>query len=377
MSIRERRATIERVEWAEVVLPLSPPILLGSIRVPERRYAWVSVHTTDGVTGGALAFTRSLPVVELLPGLASLAIAADGRIADFNRRVDDAYGLAGPNGVVARARSLVDLALWDLHGHATGEPVWRLVGAERADTPVIGVAGYGREGVEGDLPAEMFAWRKSGCAAVKIELGGEPDAGRDADRVLAAMRTGGDLGVPTWIDVNGAWTPGPETQQAVGRLEDGGVALVEEPYSTTTPVEELGTLARSTGTHIAMGEFDHDRRIFDAYAEAEVQVCRADATLVGGVDAWLAIAWRWASRGRPVFPHFYPEYHLQLVGAVTPALGVELVPEWTVRLDALRHWPAVRAGGRIACPDAPGFGVAWDRTAIDAHAERRGTVPGR
>jgi L-alanine-DL-glutamate epimerase-like enolase superfamily enzyme len=374
MSIRDRSAAVEGIEWAEVVVPLDPPILLGSIRVPERRYAWVRVHAADGSSGGALAFTRGLPVVELLPQLAELVVAADGRIADFNRRVDDVYALAGPNGVVARARSVVDLALWDLHGHSVGEPVWRLIEAKHDDQPLIGVAGYGREGIDGDLPVEMAEWAASGCAAVKIELGGEPNAGRDADFVITALQACGDLGMPIWIDVNGAWTPGPATHDAVARLEASGIALIEEPYSTVTPVGRLETLLGSTAVQIAMGEFDHDPRIFDAYAAGGVDVCRADVTLVGGVDAWLALTRTWAAQGRAVFPHFYPEYHLQLAGAVESAIGVELVPEWTVRLDVLRSWPAVRKAGRIRCPDGPGFGVVWDYEAIEAHTVRRGSI---
>jgi L-alanine-DL-glutamate epimerase-like enolase superfamily enzyme len=371
VSIREQRAPIEHVEWREVVVPLSPPILLGSILVAERRYAWVSIQAANGATGSALAFTRGLPVVEMLPMLAPLVVAADGRIDEFNRRVDETYGLAGPNGVVARARSLVDLGLWDLHGKMSGEPVWRLAGAATDTTSVIGVAGYGQVGVDRNLPDELRAWAASGCTAAKIELGGELDAHRDADRVIDAVEAAGDLGVPVWIDVNGAWRPGPEAHAAVARLASAGVALIEEPYSTTTAVDVLAKLVAAADVQIAMGEFDTDKRLFDAYAAAGVDVCRADATLVGGVDAWLAIARRWAGLGRAVFPHFYPEYHLQLVGAVDSALGVELVPEWTVQLDVLRDWPAARDGTRIRCPDGPGFGVIWDLAAVEAHTVRR------
>jgi L-alanine-DL-glutamate epimerase-like enolase superfamily enzyme len=371
VSIREQPAPIEHVEWREVVVPLSPPILLGSILVAERRYAWVSIQAANGATGSALAFTRGLPVVEMLPMLAPLVVAADGRIDEFNRRVDETYGLAGPNGVVARARSLVDLGLWDLHGKVSGEPVWRLAGAATDTTSVIGVAGYGQLGVDRNLPDELRAWAASGCTAAKIELGGELDAHRDADRVIDAVEAAGDLGVPVWIDVNGAWRPGPEAHAAVARLASAGVALIEEPYSTTTAVDVLAKLVAAADLQIAMGEFDTDKRLFDAYAAAGVDVCRADATLVGGVDAWLAIARRWAGLGRAVFPHFYPEYHLQLVGAVDSALGVELVPEWTVQLDVLRDWPAARDDTRIRCPDGPGFGVTWNLAAVEAHTVRR------
>jgi L-alanine-DL-glutamate epimerase-like enolase superfamily enzyme len=371
VSIREQPAPIEHVEWREVVVPLSPPILLGSILVAERRYAWVSIQAANGATGSALAFTRGLPVVEMLPMLAPLVVAADGRIDEFNRRVDETYGLAGPNGVVARARSLVDLGLWDLHGKVSGEPVWRLASAATDTTSVIGVAGYGQLGVDRNLPDELRAWAASGCTAAKIELGGELDAHRDADRVIDAVEAAGDLGVPVWIDVNGAWRPGPEAHAAVARLASAGVALIEEPYSTTTAVDVLAKLVAAADLQIAMGEFDTDRRLFDAYAAAGVDVCRADATLVGGVDAWLAIARRWAGLGRAVFPHFYPEYHLQLVGAVDSALGVELVPEWTVQLDVLRDWPAARDDTRIRCPDGPGFGVTWNLAAVEAHTVRR------
>ena len=39
--------------------------------------------------------------------------------------------------------SAVDLALWDILGKATGQPVWRLLGGARSEVPLYVTFGFG------------------------------------------------------------------------------------------------------------------------------------------------------------------------------------------------------------------------------------------
>ena len=98
------------------------------------------------------------------------------------------------------ALAAIDLALWDLAGRRTHEPVWRLLGAGRPFPVAVNwtIAAADRSGAA----REAAEARAAGFAAVKVKVGIGDDAGR-----LAAVRAFGGPQMTIRIDANGAWSP--------------------------------------------------------------------------------------------------------------------------------------------------------------------------
>ncbi|WP_137391390.1 hypothetical protein [Rhodoligotrophos defluvii] len=150
--------TIARVETWACSIPLAKPLSFGNFTVAARAYAAVRIVTRGGLVADCLSHTRRSPVdVAIADLLAPQLIGRDAlqtgaRLADIRRAIlaieDD--------GVIGRARSMVDICLWDLKAQALGVPVWQLLGGHMRDVRVALVEGYEIEGEsERDIAARL------------------------------------------------------------------------------------------------------------------------------------------------------------------------------------------------------------------------------
>ena len=123
--------------------------------------------------------------------------------------------------VLPQALAAIDLALWDLAGRRTREPVWRLLGARQAGPVAVNwtIAAADRSGAA----HEAATARAAGYGTVKVKVAIGDDAGR-----LAAVRAFGGPDMAIRIDANGAWLP-VEAEAALNVLEPVGIELCEEP----------------------------------------------------------------------------------------------------------------------------------------------------
>jgi L-alanine-DL-glutamate epimerase-like enolase superfamily enzyme len=105
-------------------------------------------------------------------------------------------------------------------------------------------------------------------------------------------------------------------------------------------------------------------------ATGEVAFVRADATLLGGADAWLTAVGHAERSGARAFPHFWAEIHRHLMaGCAQPGYVETTMPGGgEFGLEGLVHGLAVPRDGRIAAPSTPGFGYALDWEAIASAA---------
>jgi galactonate dehydratase len=96
---------------------------------------WVEIQTDEGVTGlgetfrgpRAVAAHVHEAIAPYLLGKDPLAIEA------HSRQLLNPYVGFGASGAEVRAASAVDIALWDLWGKATNQPVWQLLGGLTRD----------------------------------------------------------------------------------------------------------------------------------------------------------------------------------------------------------------------------------------------------
>ncbi len=255
--------------------------------------------------------------------------------------------------VLPHAVAAVDLALWDLTGRRSGEPVWRLLGAKAPPDVRVNatIAAPDRAGAA----SEAAAARAAGFSAVKLKVATGDDAGR-----LAAVRAVAGPEMEIRLDANGAWSV-PEAAAALRALAPAGVELCEEPVRG---VDETAALGTATDVAIAIDETTVlpgalDRRVCEAVC---LKIARA-----GGITGVIDAARRARGAGYRVYLASALDGPLGIAAALHAAAAIE--PDHacglaTLALFAEREDPLPARAGSIAAPRGAGLGdglVAWYR----------------
>jgi L-alanine-DL-glutamate epimerase-like enolase superfamily enzyme len=261
----------------------------------------------------------------------------------------------GRPGVAAMAISAVDAALWDLKARLLELPLFRVLGAARAEIPAYGSGGFTSYSTR-RLQEQLGGWAEQGLRMVKMKVGRDPAA--DAARVRAARAAVGEE-VSLFVDANGAYAP----KQALDlgeRFAASGVTWLEEPVSS----DDLEGLRRvrdraPAGMDVAAGEYGYDpwyfRRMLGAGA---VDVLQADATRCGGPSGFLRAAALCDGFELPLSTHCAPQLHAHLACAASRARHVEWFHDHA-RIERLLFDGALHPhrGALRPDPSRPGVGV--------------------
>jgi L-Ala-D/L-Glu epimerase len=247
--------------------------------------------------------------------------------------------------VLAPAVAAIDLALWDLEGRRTGQPVWRLLGA-RAAEPVEVNYTIGA-GDRASAAAQASAAKAAGFRCVKAKVGIGDDAGR-----LAAVRAVLGPDVAIRLDANGAWST-DEAAAALRMLAPVGIELCEEPVHGLAQTQ---TLAAATSVAIALDE------TASAIGALEKRVCQAVCLKIagcGGISGVVDSARRARAAGYEVYLASTLDGPLGIAAALHAAAVVR--PERpsglaTLALFSGREDPLPPDGGRIRVPTGAGLG---------------------
>lgn len=358
-----QRITVDRCE-----LPLDPPFAAAWDPVPRRvaPATVVRIETDDGLVG--VGGGDTLHGVE--PHLHRLLGTDPLRIEEQVRRLESIAFHAG------RPWPL-EVALWDLIGQATGQPVWRLFGGVGDRLPAYVSLGARRDAAA--LADAVVGLAEAGVAACKLRL--DPRRPEALIAAVARVRDAAGTGTALMVDLNQAWRMAGDTARSIDvvaarriadALADLDVIWLEEPLAAT---DHAGLAALRAGgrLRIAGGELT---RTFDALL-ADVLADRYD---VHQPDAALSGLWRGRTiaelalrRGRWYTPHTWTD-GIGLLANLHVAAGVgggpwlehPYDPEgWTPdRRDFVLAEPVVAVDGTLVAPDRPGLGVLLDDDAI-------------
>src|SRR5918992_4572280 len=111
-------------------------VLVDTLRLDEfPNILFVQVHTDEGLTGLGETFFGARAVEAYVHETAApYLLDADPLAVDVHNQSLQGYlGYQGA-GVEARGRSAIDIALWDLWGQATGQPLHALLGGRRRES---------------------------------------------------------------------------------------------------------------------------------------------------------------------------------------------------------------------------------------------------
>jgi L-alanine-DL-glutamate epimerase-like enolase superfamily enzyme len=238
------------------------------------------------------------------------------------------------------------MALWDLEGRRSGQPVWQLLGA-RAAPPVevnYTIAAADRAGAA----AEAGAARAAGFRCVKLKVGLGDDAGR-----VAAVRAVVGPEVAIRLDANGAWTV-DEASAVLHALAPAGIELCEEAVHG---LEQTRSVAAAVpGVALALDETASGAGALDD------QVCQAVCLKIaasGGITGLIDAARRAREADYEVYLASTLDGPLGIAAALHAAAAIQ--PDHpcglaTLGLFADRENPFPPHGGRIEVPPGAGLG---------------------
>ena len=334
----------------------------------EADFVTLRLRTDDGIEGIAYAgfasrlVTRALK--ELLDALASETVGADPHaVEEIGRSLLLEAGDGSPAGLVTRAVSAIDVALWDIRGKALGMPVWKLLGAESGGMPTYASGYLWRHFDLGELATTASALVAKGFRAMKFRMGGEETVEAEMARLRTMREAVGDR-IELMVDINQGWDVNRAIAAGRGMAEH-GVHWLEDP----THFQDYAGLARiadALDTPIAAGEYAYGIEPFRHMLEARsIDIVMVDLLRVGGITQWMKVAHMAEGYNLPVVTHLAPEILGHALAAAPNGLYVEHMP-WAFPL--FEEVPAVDASGQLVMPDAPGLGLAFDEARLASAA---------
>lgn len=363
---------------------------------------FVEVYTDDGLVGlGETYFGPRAVEAYIHETVAPYLLGRDPLTIDQHVRALRGFVGYASSGAETRGNSAIDIALWDLLGHATGQPLYQLLGgASREDIRIyntcagyryvrgpsgIGVANWGLEGSEESGPYEdldaflnradelaesllsqqitgMKIWPFDPYAA---KTSGHHISQADMDAALEPLRrirSAVGLGIDVMVELHGLWDL--PTAKRIGRaLEDFSPFWVEDPIRIEN-MEALAEFTQASTVPVAAGEtLAGSWAFYDMLDRRAADVVMLDIGWMGGITVAKQVAAIAEVKRLAVAPH---DCTGPIVLTASTHLAVNLpnaVLQETVRAfytgwytELVTPLPLI-SGGRIAPPPGPGLGV--------------------
>lgn len=386
------RTTIAEIKTFVLRSPLGAKRFYSSQALfPERNSLLVRITTSDGLVGWGEGGQYGPPEPPAACIDRVLAPRLIGRSALQPVRLwDELYAFSrdfGQKGTYIEALSAIDIALWDIWGKATGQPVHALMGgAFRERVPAYGTGCYYPSDYEDTdrmlaaLAEETRGYRESGVGAIKIKVGLLP-VEIDAERVAVVREAVGPR-TRLMADANHAYNA--TTAIRMGRaLERHGILWFEEPV----PPEDRAGYRRvrdALDVAIAGGEAEFTRYGFrDLLLEGCIDIAQPDICASGGFSEWQKIVALTTSFGVLTVPHVWGSgiavaAALHAIATLPPvpytAVGVPLQNEPMIEFDRTHNplrddlltQPFTLVDGCLEVPSGPGLGVTIDEDRLAA-----------
>jgi L-alanine-DL-glutamate epimerase-like enolase superfamily enzyme len=365
---------ITAIRARAISVPLDTATSLSSRLVTERHYGVVEIEGDDGHAGIGFCYVGSAGgrmFVEAVQGLlAPVLIGHDPyRIEGLWQEMYQEALLQGRAGVVMRAISSLDTALWDRNARAVSLPLYKFLGAVRDESvPAYASGGYYLDGKTSQhLAAEMAGYVNEGFKAVKMKVG-KGSLKEEQTRIASVRERIGDE-VILMLDANNAWSDLPTALQFVRMYEQYNPYFIEEPFGPDD-IQNHARLAATTGVPVATGEIEVGRwRFKELMDQAGAIILQPDACVCGGISEFRRIAATAASYGITLLPHWFHDLHVHLVAATANARYVEFFPDDRVlNFRRLIDTQLETRQGRLLLPQRPGLGFKFVAAALDRYA---------
>lgn len=361
---------------------------------PEERGHWVShypVHqanellirlkTDEGLEGFGLGSSRLLikGAAEMFnEGLKELIVGEDALAPE--RLYEKIFSIThqkiafikdwARNGLLITSAAL-DLAMWDILGKASGQPLFRLFGGYREEVPCYVTCAYYRDGKDlSELREEMEMLNEQGHRAFKAKIGGA-SLDEDMERLRVIREVIGDE-AELMLDVNSAWDL-PTAIEGARLLQEIRPRWLEEPVRWFDDRRELKILARKTDIPLSAGESEQTGHGVRALLEEQaIDIVQFDCTRMGGFTMGRKLAALAELNHVEIAPHHDCFIHAHIVAASPAGCIVESFtdPERDPLQAELFENPPRIENGTLYLNEEPGLGLTLSEEAIEKFGTR-------
>jgi L-alanine-DL-glutamate epimerase-like enolase superfamily enzyme len=333
----------------------------------------VKVTTDDGIVswGEACCGADTASVEAAIRAMTPLVLGRDPWNRDAMRRDLFGHGLwqfrAGTGNF---AWAGIDMALWDICGRASGQPLWRLLGGlQRREASYFY---YLARGPREELEAQVEDGLRAGFDVfyLKVGIGDTEDL-----EMVAAVRAALGPAPRLRLDANGTWSI-PQALRNLHQMAEHDVDFVEQPVRDN-PVGQLGDIR----ARLPMAVCANEGLWSEADAYARITARDADVYCfspywVGSIGAFHRLAWVAALEGLQVCKHTHGELGLaaaachHVVLTLPNAVDGHQQTAYMMEQDVLREPLPIATGPIWGVIDGPGLGVEVDDDAVADAAER-------
>jgi D-galactarolactone cycloisomerase len=348
----------------------------NEIRPDDCIHTLIAVFTDEGVTGWGSAFTSGELTQGALHLLAPLYLGENPLEPErVSEKLHAHTFWMGRGGSVTHAISGIDIAMWDILGKVTGQPVGRLLGGRYRDRVLPYASLLMRE--PRALAEQLLAVQEQGFRAFKIGWGpfGRTNPAMD-EAIVRAAREAVSPDSLLMVDAGASdafWQQDYKWAARTARmLADYGVYWFEEPLKPDN-LHDYALLRAHSPVPIAGGEVLTRRQSFTPWLQQRaLDIVQPDVTKVGGISETRRIAWMAEDNGVRFIPHGWNTAlglaaDLQLASAAQNTGLVEYLTG-SPFIDDLVETPwKLDADGMLPVQDGPGLGISLNMDEVEKH----------
>ena len=340
----------------------------------------VAVYTDEGVTGWGSVFTNDALVKAALGVLEPLYLGENPLEPErVSEKLHANTFWMGRGGSITHTISGIDIAMWDILGKVTGQPVGRLLGGRYRDRVLPYASLLMRE--PRALADQLIAIREQGFRAFKIGWGPFGRQGNTFDEeIVRAAREAVGPDSRLMVDAgasNAFWPHSYKWALHTARmLADYNVYWFEEPLPPDN-LQDYILLRQNSPLPIAGGEVLTRRQSFLPWLQARAfDIVQPDVTKVGGISEERRIAWTAEDNGIRFIPHGWNTAlglaaDLHLASAIPNTDMVEYLTGSPFIDDLVEQRWKLDRDGMLAIPASPGLGISLNLDAIEKHTGQR------
>jgi len=345
----------------------------NELRPEDCVHTLVTVHTDEGAVGLGSVFTNDRLVQAALDVLEPLYRGENALEPErVSEKLHQHMFWIGRGGSITHAISGIDIALWDLLGKATGQPVGRLLGGRYRERVQPYASLLMDEPVR--MSDHLLRVKAQGFRAFKIGWGpfGRRDAATD-EAIVAVARDAIGADCHLMVDAGGSdahWKRGYKWALNTARmLAQYDVTWFEEALEPDA-LEDFIRLREHSPVPISGGEVLTRRQAFQPWLQQRAfDIVQPDVTKVGGLSEERRIAWMAQDCGVQFVPHGWNTAvglaaDLQLASAISQVDFVEYLTGSPFIDEITQGGWQLDADGMLAIPSKPGLGLELDLDAV-------------